>query len=81
MKLKLLLSVSRLSFTFHFLLLYYHLVPNNTSNALRRFIEALFITHAETKLNTLGHLDADHSTIHIESTDKLCYENLVRPKT
>ena len=33
------------------------LVPNNASDALRRFIEALFITHAQTKLNTDGHLD------------------------
>jgi hypothetical protein len=33
------------------------LVPSNTSEVLRRFIEALFITHANTKLNTTGHLD------------------------
>ncbi|CAF2085486.1 unnamed protein product [Rotaria magnacalcarata] len=32
-------------------------LPNNASDALRRFVEALFITHAETKLNTIGHLD------------------------
>ncbi|CAF5010512.1 unnamed protein product, partial [Rotaria socialis] len=31
-------------------------LPDNTSNALRRFIESLFITHAETKSNTFGHL-------------------------
>ncbi|CAF5003574.1 unnamed protein product [Rotaria socialis] len=54
-------------------------LPDNTSNALRRFIESLFITHAETKSNTFGHLDADNSSIHVESTDELCYENLIRP--
>jgi len=32
-------------------------VPINTSGALRRLIEALFITHTETQLNTDGHLD------------------------
>ncbi len=32
-------------------------MPLNRSDALRRFIEALFITHAETQLNTDGHLD------------------------
>lgn len=57
----------------------FHLVPDNASNTLRRFIECLFITHAETKLNTFGHLDADHPSIHVESTDELCYENLIRP--
>jgi hypothetical protein len=33
------------------------LVPNNSSGPLQRLVEALFITHAETKLNTIGHLD------------------------
>ncbi|CAF1261203.1 unnamed protein product [Rotaria sp. Silwood1] len=32
-------------------------LPQNTSDRLRRFIEALFITHAETKLNSIGHMD------------------------
>ena len=32
-------------------------MPINTSGALRRLIEALFITHTETQLNTDGHLD------------------------
>jgi hypothetical protein len=31
-------------------------VPMDASEALRRTIEALFITHAETRLNTDGHL-------------------------
>jgi hypothetical protein len=33
------------------------LVPDHCSITFKRLIEALFITHAETKLNTLGHLD------------------------
>ncbi|CAF4680941.1 unnamed protein product, partial [Rotaria sp. Silwood2] len=56
-------------------------LPENASNGLRRFIESLFITHAQTKLNTLGHLDDENSLIHVECTDELCYENLVRPMT
>jgi hypothetical protein len=32
-------------------------VPTNASTAVRRFVEALFITHTEAKLNTDGHLD------------------------
>ena len=32
------------------------LVPTDASVAVRRFVEALFITHAETKLNTSGQL-------------------------
>ena len=34
-----------------------YLVPNNCSELFYRLLEALFITHAQTKLNTLGHLD------------------------
>lgn len=33
------------------------LVPQDCSGPLQRIVEALFITHAETKLNTMGHLD------------------------
>ncbi|CAF1520413.1 unnamed protein product [Rotaria magnacalcarata] len=47
-------------------------LPNNASEALRRFVEALFITHAETKLNTIGHLDQltkSDSTKEIASID------------
>ncbi|CAF3979902.1 unnamed protein product [Adineta steineri] len=33
------------------------ILPTNGSNALRQFIEALFITHTEAQLNTDGHLD------------------------
>ena len=33
------------------------LVPDRCSEIFSRLIEALFITHAQTKLNTLGHLD------------------------
>ncbi|CAF4870689.1 unnamed protein product, partial [Rotaria socialis] len=57
-------------------------LPNNASDALRRFVEALFITHAETKLNTIGHLDqlsTSRNTDQIASID--CNEwcrNLIR---
>lgn len=33
------------------------IVPLDCSGPLQRIVEALFITHAETKLNTMGHLD------------------------
>jgi hypothetical protein len=33
-----------------------HLVPLDVSDMVRRFVEALFITHTETKLNTFGRL-------------------------
>jgi hypothetical protein len=32
------------------------LVPNDASETVRKFVESLFITHAETKLNTFGQL-------------------------
>lgn len=32
------------------------LVPLDASDAVRRFVEALFITHCQTNLNTSGHL-------------------------
>ena len=34
-----------------------HLIPDNCSDLFYQTITALFITHAQTKLNTLGHLD------------------------
>jgi len=39
-----------------FLLYAFFLVPENCSHELRQFIEALFITHTETKMNTTGRL-------------------------
>ncbi|CAF5116987.1 unnamed protein product [Rotaria magnacalcarata] len=54
-------------------------LPEKASSVLRRFVETLFITHAQTKLNTFGHLDADDSSIRVQSNGELCYENLVRP--
>jgi hypothetical protein len=42
------------------------LVPDECSDLLRRFVEALLSTHAETKLNTAGHLahyDKDYQRI------------------
>ena len=44
----------------------FFLVPEDCSELLQRFIEALLITHAETKLNTAGHLtryDRDYQRI------------------
>ena len=65
-------------------------MPDPCSITFKRLIEALFITHAETKLNTLGHLDGsivhnnannnqpDHSwTAIIIDRGDWCY-NLVR---
>ena len=74
--------MTKIQFILFFFFYLYYLVPDKASNALRRFIEALFITHTQTKLNTLGHLDDDEdSTIHRQLTDELCYDKLVRPMT
>lgn len=57
-------------FFFRNLLLFLCLVPQDCSGPLQRIVEALFITHAETKLNTMGHLDGSvansnyHSNLH-----------------
>jgi hypothetical protein len=60
------------------------IVPNNASDTLRRLIEALFITHTETKLNTIGHLDQLVSSKEINSTSFVEYdvwcEDLIRRK-
>ena len=34
-------------------------MPESCSETLQRFVEALLITHAETKLNIIGHLDVN----------------------
>ena len=34
-------------------------MPEQCSAPLPRLVEALFITHAQTRLNTIGHLDAN----------------------
>jgi hypothetical protein len=34
----------------------YCIVPHDASHTVRRFVESLFITHTEAKLNTSGHL-------------------------
>ncbi|CAM2723375.1 unnamed protein product [Rotaria socialis] len=52
-------------------------LPKHTSSTLRRVIEALFITQAQTKLNTFGHLDIEYSTMPISDNEELCYENLI----
>ncbi|CAF3318596.1 unnamed protein product [Rotaria sp. Silwood2] len=58
-------------------------LPENTSAAFRRLVEALFITQAETKLNTIGHLhqligSTDINQVSsIECNDEWC-RNLVR---
>lgn len=59
------------------------LVPVNASETLRRLIEALFITHAETKLNTIGFLDQDsfsnkNATDRDDNNDNDWCQNLVR---
>ena len=42
---------------FHFFLYvcFFKLVPETSSSVLRQIVESLFITHAETNLNTSGH--------------------------
>ena len=51
----------RISFIFRFFLLFsIYLVPFDCSRCLRKFIEALFITHAETKLNLIGRLTHEY---------------------
>jgi len=52
----LLLFVSNFSIFNYLILLIFYVVPLDVSRAVRQFIEALFITHAETKLNTSGRL-------------------------
>lgn len=41
------------------LLLLLCIVPDHCSHTLKHIIEALLITHTETKLNKLGHLDGN----------------------
>ncbi|CAF3876419.1 unnamed protein product [Rotaria sordida] len=59
------------------------ILPERATAAMRRFVEALFITHTETKLNTIGHLDqfvSTHTTNQISAAME-CEEwcrNLVR---
>ncbi|CAF1164089.1 unnamed protein product [Rotaria sordida] len=47
------------------------ILPDNASTTLRRWVEALFITHAATKLNTIGHLDQFISTNHIDQISSI----------
>ncbi len=43
-------------------------LPLNKSELFRRILHSLFITHAETKLNTLGHLFTYYSNVPINQT-------------
>jgi hypothetical protein len=45
-----------------------YLVPFDCSRYLRKFIEALFITHAETKLNLIGRLTHEDPTASFDSS-------------
>ena len=62
----------------------FFLVPITASDALRRLIEALFITHTEAQLNTDGHLDRllfpDTTINHIDLSEQqnLWCKNLLR---
>lgn len=64
-------------------------MPTNASDALRRLIETLFITHTEAQLNTDGHLDRllfPNATVNPHNStqqqqqqpENLWYKNLVR---
>ncbi|CAF4518539.1 unnamed protein product [Rotaria sp. Silwood1] len=58
------------------------ILPVDATAAIRRFVEALFITQAETKLNTMGHLDQFVSTHTVNPMLTTAYDdwcrNLVR---
>ncbi|CAF4050234.1 unnamed protein product [Rotaria sp. Silwood2] len=58
------------------------LLPEHASPTVRRWVEALFITHAESKLNTIGHLDQFVSTPHTKQVSTIEYDawcrNLIR---
>ena len=56
------------------------LVPDTCSRHLRRFIESLFVTHTETKLNLLGRLIYRYPYVIFDSTHRgnWCV-NLIRP--
>jgi hypothetical protein len=81
---------SNLNSMTHFHLTYlFFSVPIDASDAVRRFVEALFITHTETKLNTSGRLlhcqNEDETTIYpvsmearVIDRDEWC-RNLVFP--
>ena len=43
------------------LFIFYSLVPDNISELFQQLIESLLITHAECKLNDIGHLVYDNS--------------------
>ncbi|CAF3589104.1 unnamed protein product [Rotaria socialis] len=53
-------------------------LPPNTSNLFRRIIHSLFVTHTETKLNTLGHLFNPTVNINFHYHSVWC-ANLIRP--
>lgn len=60
------------------------LVPDDGGELLRRFVEALLITHAETKLNAAGHLTRyDRNYQRIVSRNPLAHglwlDGLIRP--
>ncbi len=59
---------------------FFYLVPNNSSDFVRRFVESLLITHTECKLNTAGRLSL---TTEMDMNNPLAhglwYETLVRP--
>lgn len=64
-----------------------YLVPDHCSDLFYCIIEALFITHGQTKLNTLGHLDGmivDNNNMKTQRTAHLgawCHNLLRRPAT
>ena len=61
---------------------YLYLVPFDCSRDLRKFIEALFITHTEAKLNLIGRLTHEHPAIpidtsmHVNWCDKLVHPSM-----
>jgi hypothetical protein len=64
-----------------FIFIYFFvLVPDDCSRDLRKFIEALFVTHAETKLNLIGRLTHEYPTaLYDKSIRGNWCSNLIHP--
>lgn len=68
------------SSVFDFLSFHFISVPDTCSRHLRRFIEALFITHTETKLNMIGRLTHRYPYMNYDMKNRGQWcSNLIRP--
>jgi hypothetical protein len=67
--------VNEFIFVLFFFFVVASVVPDDCSYELRRFIEALFITHAETKMNTIGRLTQKKDSWPPSSTNSFDHSN------